>query len=100
MTPSRRPETRACRAVRRKPIIRIHVYEDTGLHGPAQLIGPGNIGYIITLTYPDEEMIVKNTKTRSARVIDWELGLKTGFVDLAVLLSSLRKLQLWTAVSW
>jgi len=34
--------------------------------------GPGNLDYVITVTYPDEEKIAKGAKNRIASVITWE----------------------------
>jgi hypothetical protein len=39
---------------------------------PVQSIGPGNLDYVITVTYPDEEKIAKGAKNRIASVITWE----------------------------
>lgn len=39
---------------------------------PVQSIGPGNLDYVITVTYPDEEKIAKGAKNRIASVIVWE----------------------------
>jgi len=39
---------------------------------PVQSIGPGNLDYVITVTYSDEEKIAKGAKNRIASVITWE----------------------------
>ena len=39
---------------------------------PVQSIGPGNMDYVITVTYPDDEKIAKGAKNRIASVVTWE----------------------------
>lgn len=39
---------------------------------PIQTIGPGNLDYVITVMYPDEEEIAKGGKNRFASLVTWE----------------------------
>jgi hypothetical protein len=48
----------------------------TKFHGPdvkpIQKIGPGNLDYVITVTYPNEEKIAQGSKKRLASLVTWE----------------------------
>ncbi len=39
---------------------------------PIQTIGPGNLDYIVTVMYPDEEEIAKGGKKKLASLVTWE----------------------------
>jgi len=39
---------------------------------PIQTIGPGNLDYVITVTYPNEEKIALGGKKRNAALVTWE----------------------------
>jgi hypothetical protein len=48
----------------------------TKFHGPdvkpIQSIGPGNLDYVITVTYPNEEKIAQGGKKRLASLVTWD----------------------------
>jgi hypothetical protein len=39
---------------------------------PIQTIGPGNLDYVITVTYPNEEQIAQGGKKKFASLVTWE----------------------------
>ena len=39
---------------------------------PIQTIGPGNLAYVITVMYPNEEQIAQGGKKRLASLVTWK----------------------------
>lgn len=39
---------------------------------PIQTIGPGNLDYLVTVTYPNEELIAQGGKKRNDALVTWE----------------------------